>query len=219
MITIRPLLAAGALILSATLAALAQETIPPVEPPAASAPVETAPATPPPPTAAAPAAAPDAASPPAAQAAPALSDAPAMPASGTDEQGNDATLEPILPHDLSPWGMFMAADIVVKAVMIGLAFASFVTWTVWLAKSLELLGARRRAQRACAVVVRVRSLNEAQAALAGRGGVVPLLVQAARQEAELSEAALGHAGGAGLKERVTSRLARIEALECVVLCM
>jgi biopolymer transport protein ExbB len=211
MITIRPLLAAGALVLSATLAALAQETIPPVESPAASAPVETAPATPPPPTAAAPAAAPDAASPPAAQAAPALSDAPAMPASGTDEQGNDATLEPILPHDLSPWGMFMAADIVVKAVMIGLAFASFVTWTVWLAKSLELLGARRRAQRACAVVVRVRSLNEAQAALAGRGGVVPLLVQAARQETELSEAALGHAGGAGLKERVTSRLARIEA--------
>ncbi len=39
-----------------------------------------------------------------------------------------------LPHDLSPWGMFMAADWVVKAVMIGLAFASLVTWTVWLAK-------------------------------------------------------------------------------------
>ena len=29
-----------------------------------------------------------------------------------------------LPRDLSPWGMFMAADIVVKAVMVGLAFAS-----------------------------------------------------------------------------------------------
>src|SRR5262249_1504921 len=27
-----------------------------------------------------------------------------------------------LPRDLSPWGMFMAADIVVKAVMLGLAF-------------------------------------------------------------------------------------------------
>ena len=31
-----------------------------------------------------------------------------------------------LPHDLSPWGMFMAADIVVKGVMLGLAFASLV---------------------------------------------------------------------------------------------
>src|SRR5215475_3087854 len=49
-----------------------------------------------------------------------------------------------LPRDLSPWGMFMQADIIVKAVMIGLAIASFVTWTVWLAKTLELIAAKRR---------------------------------------------------------------------------
>ena len=42
--------------------------------------------------------------------------------------------------------MFMQADIIVKAVMIGLAFASLVTWTIWLAKGLELAAARRRAQ-------------------------------------------------------------------------
>ena len=42
----------------------------------------------------------------------------------------------LLPRDLSPWGMFMGADIVVKAVMIGLAFASQETWTVWLAKTI-----------------------------------------------------------------------------------
>jgi hypothetical protein len=48
-----------------------------------------------------------------------------------------------LPRDLSPWGMFMAADIVVKAVMVGLAFASVLTWTIWLAKTLELVGALR----------------------------------------------------------------------------
>ena len=52
-----------------------------------------------------------------------------------------------LPRDLSPWGMFMAADIVVKAVMIGLAFASVVTWTVWLAKTIELIVAKRRRAR------------------------------------------------------------------------
>ena len=44
-----------------------------------------------------------------------------------------------LPRDLSPWGMFMAADIVVKAVMIGLAFASVLTWTIWFAKAIELM--------------------------------------------------------------------------------
>src|SRR4030088_543763 len=49
-----------------------------------------------------------------------------------------------LPRDLTPWGMFVSADPLVKAVLIGLAFASVVTWTVWLAKTIELLTARRR---------------------------------------------------------------------------
>src|SRR5690349_15816745 len=39
-----------------------------------------------------------------------------------------------LPSELSPWSMFMSADILVQAVMVGLVFASVVTWTVWLAK-------------------------------------------------------------------------------------
>ena len=52
-----------------------------------------------------------------------------------------------LPRDLSPWGMFMAADIVVKAVMVGLAFASVLTWTIWFAKAIELMRARRKCVR------------------------------------------------------------------------
>ena len=39
-----------------------------------------------------------------------------------------------LPRDLTPWGMFLSADIVVKAVMMGLVFASVVTWTICFAK-------------------------------------------------------------------------------------
>src|SRR5262245_56412485 len=35
-----------------------------------------------------------------------------------------------LPDELSPWSMFLHADIVVKAVIIGLALASVATWTV-----------------------------------------------------------------------------------------
>src|SRR5471030_429389 len=54
---------------------------------------------------------------------------------------------PLLPRNLSPWGMFLNADIVVKAVMIGLAFASLVTWTVWLAKTIELRVAKWAARR------------------------------------------------------------------------
>jgi len=116
-----------------------------------------------------------------------------------------------LPHDLSPWGMFMAADIVVKAVMIGLAFASLVTWTVWLAKSLELAGALMRARKAVATITGARSLSEASRQLNGRGGAGALLLRAAEQEVEMSSAAIDHAKGDGLKERVSSRLSRIEA--------
>ena len=42
--------------------------------------------------------------------------------------------------------MFMNADVVVKVVMVGLVIASIVTWTVWLAKTIELLKARRQAE-------------------------------------------------------------------------
>jgi hypothetical protein len=53
-----------------------------------------------------------------------------------------------LPRDLSPWGMFMNADVVVKVVMVGLVIASIVTWTVWLAKTIELMKARRQVRAA-----------------------------------------------------------------------
>ncbi len=70
----------------------------------------------------------------------------------------------ILPRDLSPWGMFLAADIVVKAVMIGLVFASVLTWTIWLAKTVELLLARRKLHAAIDALAAARSWSEASAA-------------------------------------------------------
>src|SRR5262245_65727054 len=45
-----------------------------------------------------------------------------------------------LPRDLSPWGMYLNADPVVKAVLIGLAFASIATWPVWLGIGSEWCG-------------------------------------------------------------------------------
>ena len=116
-----------------------------------------------------------------------------------------------LPQNLSPMGMFMAADIVVKAVMLGLAFASLVTWTVWLAKTVELAGARLRARKALASIGGAATLREAAAALEGRAGAVAMLVQAAAEEVALSAPAVAEASGEGLKERVASRLTRIES--------
>ena len=115
----------------------------------------------------------------------------------------------VLPHDLSPWGMFLNADIVVQAVMVGLAFASLVTWTVWVVKSIELLSARVAASKASKVILGASSLQAAAAELGRRGDSAALLVRAAGEE--VLRSAGGEHAPEGLKERVASRLARIEA--------
>src|SRR5215472_6959877 len=113
----------------------------------------------------------------------------------------------LLPRDLSPWGMFLTAHIVVKAVMIGLAFASLVTWTVAFAKALELIAAKRQLRRALRVLAQVSSLAKAREQLS-KGGSMAAALEAAAAELRLSSAT---ADKAGVKERVASRLERIEA--------
>jgi biopolymer transport protein ExbB len=113
-----------------------------------------------------------------------------------------------LPRDLSPWGMFMAADIVVKAVMVGLAFASVLTWTICFAKTIELMAARRRLRAAIEALNEARSWSEASAASQGRRDDAATLITAADTELRLSADALS---AAGVKERIASRLERLEA--------
>lgn len=121
-----------------------------------------------------------------------------------------------LPHDLSPWGMFMAADWVVKAVMIGLALASLATWTIWLAKTIELAAARRTLGNALEKIIASTSLEEAGRAIeTGNGGPASLLVRAAGHETVMSAAMFANGwspeAATGLKERIASHLGRIEA--------
>ncbi len=113
-----------------------------------------------------------------------------------------------LPRDLSPWGMFRNADIVVKAVMIGLAFASLLTWTIWFAKVIELMIARRRLSRAIEVIAAAGSFEVALARLNGMSFDALALTQAADNELQMSRDALMTEG---VKERIASRLERIEA--------
>lgn len=116
-----------------------------------------------------------------------------------------------LPHDLSPWGMFMAADIVVKGVMLGLAFASLVTWTIWLAKAMELAAAKRSAGRTLRRIEAADNLSAAAGAAAGKNGklrgAVGQLLSAALAETRRS----ADLGEDGIKERVAIALSRIEA--------
>ena len=149
-----------------------------------------------------------------AQTAPATPVAPAVTAPASPASQPPAAVAPApepgitlrLPRDLSPWGMFMAADIVVKAVMIGLAFASVLTWTIWFAKAIELMIARRRLRTVIAALDAARSWSDA-ARLQGRNGAAAL-IRAADTELRLSADAVNHEG---IKERIASRLERIEA--------
>jgi biopolymer transport protein ExbB len=133
------------------------------------------------------------------------------PANATQEQ---TTAGPVpnttLPvsHDLSPWGMFMAADIVVKSVMVGLAIASVLTWTVLLAKAIELGAAKRRVARALAMIGSAHSLADAAEHSRPAHGPVHGLVKAAVAEHGLWFVGMDKSG---LRDRVESRLDRLVA--------
>jgi biopolymer transport protein ExbB len=100
--------------------------------------------------------------------------------------------------------MFMSADIVVKAVMIGLMIASVVTWTIWLVKSIEIMIAKRRARAALAAIGRAVSLEDVRSIASPAAE----FLAAVRTELDLSADTIDKDG---LKERVASRLERIEA--------
>ena len=114
---------------------------------------------------------------------------------------------PLLPRNLSPWGMFLNADIVVKAVMIGLAFASLVTWTVWLAKTIELNSKKRLARRRLKMLESGDRLIDAVRACETDRDAVAQLIMSTSREAELSDGIIDD----GFKERVALRLERVEA--------
>jgi biopolymer transport protein ExbB len=112
----------------------------------------------------------------------------------------------LLPRDLSPWGMFLSADAFVKAVMIGLVFASLVTWTIALAKAIELAIGTRTLRGQLRALERSATLAEASARFVGRGGL-----EAAATEVEAEMRASAGLDAAGLKDRIASRLEHIDA--------
>ncbi|MCF9017840.1 MULTISPECIES: tonB-system energizer ExbB [Pseudomonas syringae group] len=173
----------AALVLSLMLApvALADQS-PPATPPAATAPAATN-----------------------AAPAPVQADA-AAPVETLEPAAEDNSLG--MSHDLSPWGMYQNADVVVKAVMIGLAIASIITWTIWIAKGFELLGAKRRLRTEIANLKKARTLSEAGETAAKEGTLANLLVHDAMEEMRLSTNSREREG---IKERVSFRLERLVA--------
>ena len=113
-------------------------------------------------------------------------------------------------RELSPWSMFMSADIVVKGVIVGLVFASLATWTIAIAKLIELAALRRRLRQALRKIGEARSLAEAQLAIGGKDGVLASLLNAAMREARLSG---GISSDSGIKERAATSFGEISRAE------
>ncbi|MBK5377502.1 tonB-system energizer ExbB [Pseudomonas sp. TH43] len=143
--------------------------------------------------------------------------APAAPAATDPVQAVDAADVPEvleadnslgMAHDLSPWGMYQNADIIVKIVMIGLAIASIITWTIWIAKGFELMGAKRRLRGEIAALKKATTLKEASATAGKEGTLANLLVHDALEEMRLS---VNSREKEGIKERVSFRLERLVA--------
>jgi biopolymer transport protein ExbB len=128
----------------------------------------------------------------------------AVPLSATGFAATDTAL---LPRNLSPWGMFLNADVVVKAVMIGLAVASLMTWTVWLSKTIELRRATAAARRRLSLLESDTTLADVEHDCRDGSDAVAQIIQSAAREAGLSDGIVDD----GLKERIALRLERVEA--------
>jgi biopolymer transport protein ExbB len=195
-------------VLSLTVGASAQQKMAPAAPPVSA--VQQAPAVAPAPAVPAPTTAQTAQAPAPSAVAPVAVSPAAEPAAAPAERERLLKAAAAELRELSPWSMFKSADVLVKAVMIGLAFASLVTWTIFIAKMIEMTVVRRKLRNALNKIGDARSLAEAQFALGAKGNVLSSLLAAAMREARLSA---GISSDAGIKERAASSFAEIVRAE------
>ncbi len=129
----------------------------------------------------------------------------AAPAEGAD--AGEAATEKMKSHSLTPVGMFLAAGIVVKVVMIGLILASIFSWVLLITKLLEFASLNKqtdqfleafRGARSISDIARIGSSEEFE------GNPLADMAAAAAQEVELSRQAGLQVGG----EHRDSTLAR-----------
>ncbi|VDR24632.1 Biopolymer transport protein exbB [Raoultella terrigena] len=121
----------------------------------------------------------------------------------------------LMQADLSVWGMYHHADIVVKVVMIGLILASIVTWAIFFGKGAEILSSKRRLKREQQLLGEARSLDQASdiANAFHPKSLSTQLLNEAQNELELSA---GVEDNEGIKERTGFRLERRVALWVVI---
>ncbi|MFT8897782.1 MAG: tonB-system energizer ExbB [Acetobacter sp.] len=116
----------------------------------------------------------------------------------------------LAPISFSPWEMFLNAGPVVRCVMILLAAASLLTWTIFIAKSVELLRVRMKLTKAEQTLEQANTLDLGEEGTR-QNGIAHTLVMAA--ETERKRSADIPDDSEGLKERIVLHLERLEAAE------
>jgi len=143
------------------------------------------------------------------------SEAPSLPREISGVGDHSATVKPgnmieIGARELSPWTMFLSASLVAQTIMAGLAFASLMTWTTFIAKFIELFFVRRRLAAALEIAARATSLADASSALRTNKSVMRAFVVTAINELRLSS---DIDNDTGIKERVASTFSEITRSE------
>ncbi|MGG6430875.1 tonB-system energizer ExbB [Acetobacter ghanensis] len=116
----------------------------------------------------------------------------------------------LAPISFSPWDMFLNAGPVVRCVMILLAAASLLTWTIFIAKSVGLLRVRMKLTKAEQTLEQANTLDLGEEGTR-QNGIAHTLVMAA--ETERKRSADIPDDSEGLKERIVLHLERLEAAE------
>jgi biopolymer transport protein ExbB len=117
---------------------------------------------------------------------------------------------PVALQELSPWSMFLSADPLVKAVIIGLGFASIVTWTIFFARAIQLKFVRWRLQRSMSRILAAETLSEAQMTTGRSRNVLSVLLAVAIQELRTSGELSNEES---IKERVASTFSELVRAE------
>lgn len=112
---------------------------------------------------------------------------------------------------LSPWHMFLSAELVVKFVMTLLALAFIAVWVVLISKTIELSKLKRRLKLEVSALHEARHLDDAFQRLGDEDLLAYGMILAVKAEQERSRDIM--ADRDGVKERVVLHLERIEASE------
>ncbi|WP_133405990.1 tonB-system energizer ExbB [Parashewanella tropica] len=127
-------------------------------------------------------------------------------------QANDAVgVSHGLPADLSPWGMYLAADWVVKSVMILLLLASILTWGIFVAKQVQLYKQTKLAKGFLSQILSAEKFDDCKQIKCIDNPFAQSVIQSTATELKLSFSnSDSKVNDEGIKERVNERLQRLQ---------